>query len=231
MIETVFREFSLDEIIETLEPFLTEARMKRIEEVINQRFKSVHVAIESPADIHNAVAIVRTAEAFGVGHVHLIDANMKKRQGRSTARGTMHWTHLKKHTSFHDFLNQMRSDNFLLAGTCVKGGQPIESLPCDQPLCLLLGNERRGLSQEALEACDSLYTIPMYGMVESLNLSVSAAITLSKHLEKKREMCGQRGDLTVQEKLEEKAYFYVKSLGIQKSQAILKATQLRRSRS
>ena len=55
---------------------------------------------------------------------------------------------------------------------------PLSRIPVDEPLCLLLGNEQRGLSAAARAACDGLFHIPMVGMSESLNLSVTAAIAM-----------------------------------------------------
>ena len=98
----------------------------------------------------------------------------------------------------------------------------LEILPLDHPICFLFGNEKEGISDEAKKGCDLLFRVPMFGMVESYNLSVAAAITLYDYLRKKRKKLQRNGDLDLQEMIEEKARFYVRSLGIEQSSEILK---------
>lgn len=217
------QHYTPEYIIQTLKPYLSEKRMERIESVLSKRIRSVHVAIESPYDVHNGLAIVRTAEALGVSHMHFIQAEMKKGQGRATTRGTLKWTHLHSHETFSDFLENR--GGFHLAGASVEGTMMLEELPVDRPLCLLFGNEHRGLSEEAKKRCDFLFSIPLYGMVESYNLSVSAAITLYDYLKRKRLALKQDGDLSEEEYLAEKAHYYVRSLGGETAQALLSKAQ------
>ena len=81
-----------------------------------------------------------------------------------------------------------------LHGAAMDGSVPVTRLGVDEPLCLLLGNEQRGLSKAARGACSTLFHVPMVGMSESLNLSVTAAISLFEVLRRKRES-GSLGDL------------------------------------
>lgn len=211
-------------IIKTLTPYLTEERIKRIDSVLSNRIHSVQVAVESPYDVHNGLAIVRTAEAMGVSRVHFIQAEMRKGQGKATTRSALKWTHLMRHDTLPNFLG--KKGKFLLAGASLDAATPLDDLPLEQPICFLFGNEQRGLTDDAKEACDFLYHVPMHGMVESYNLSVSAAITLHDYLKRKRSSMDRSGDLTEEEYLEEKAHFYVRSLGAQTAHSILKRSQL-----
>lgn len=215
----LLNKYASEEIIEVLTPYLTEERMHRIDDVLSKRIISVHVAIESPYDVHNGLAIVRSAEAMGVSNVHFINAELKKGQGRATTRGTLKWTHLKRHQTLTDFMKQ--KGDLKVAGACLEGSVSLEELPVDKPLCFLFGNENTGLTDEAKNQCDLLYRVPMYGMVESYNLSVSAAITLYDYLKRKRKNMGKNGDLDGKEYLEEKAHFYVRSIGEETACALL----------
>ena len=83
---------------------------------------------------------------------------------------------------------------------------PLDKIPLDHPVCLVFGNEIRGLSPQAVRSCEHLFTIPMYGMTESLNLSVSAAISLYETLRRKRMLLGRPGDLTTEQLQVEKGW-------------------------
>lgn len=219
-VEDLFKQFSPKQVVQVLAGFLTEERKSRIDAVLERRIKSVQVALEAPADIHNALAVTRSGEALGFSHFHFINAQMVKGQGKSTMRGSARWIHLKRHETVQEFREEMRG--WTIVGASMDGKLTIEELSVDRPLCLLFGNERQGLSSAAKEACDHLFRIPMYGMVESFNLSVSAAMSLYVVMKKKRKQLEGKGDLTQQDLLEEKACYYVRSMGINIACDILK---------
>ncbi|MDN3505550.1 MAG: RNA methyltransferase [Rhabdochlamydiaceae bacterium] len=212
-------QFSPEKIIENLAPFLTKERIDRIDHVLKYRIDSVEVAVESPADIHNALAIVRTAEAMGVTGMHIISPQMKPRKGKRTTRGTSHWTDVSYSDSLDIFGGKLE-DNISLCGAVVSDAHPLGELCLDKPVCLFFGNEHSGLTDEAKKRCDQLFTIPMYGMVESLNLSVAASIALYDVLRRKRES-GTMGDFNNDNLLREKAYYFAKTLGLDQSKKIL----------
>lgn len=220
MITEILKTYPTSQIVEVLAEFLTQERMEGIDRVLRRRMNSVQVALEAPYDIHNGLAVVRTAEALGMSRVHFIRALMKKGQGKNTTKGTLKWVHLMRHETMGSFIES--KGEALVVGACADGKVPLEELPTDCPLCFLFGNEKEGLSKEAKENCDVLFSVPMYGMVESLNLSVAAGISLYDYLKRKRGVLGREGDLSDEEILEEKAHFYVRSLGVEQSFEILK---------
>ncbi|MFT5319796.1 MAG: tRNA (guanosine-2'-O-)-methyltransferase [Chlamydiales bacterium] len=218
----IFDRYNPEQIIETLAPFLTDNRKLRISETLQSRIHSIHVAMENPADIHNALAIVRSGEALGISNMHIIREKPKNHRSARTCRGGYRWTDLRYHPTFENFKDDMRQKGFLLAGACLTNEMTLEELPVDKPLCLLFGNEHRGLSEEALQSCDFHYTIPMHGMLESLNLSVSAAISLYETLKRKRDLLNASGDLSREELLKEQARYYINAAKPRVSQTILK---------
>lgn len=221
-VENLIQEFGPQLIINTLSDQLTERRKKRIEEVLRSRISSIHVAVESPYDYHNALAIVRTAEAFGVNNIHIISSELRKNRGKKTTGGTKNWVNISRYDQFTPFSEKIKSRGMLLAGATPSGMTPLKELPVDKPLCLLFGNEQRGLSDEASEACDILFSIPMFGVAESLNLSVSAGICLYDITNRRRTALERQGDLDKEEAHLEKARYYIRTIGIKESSAILK---------
>ncbi|MDJ0652355.1 MAG: RNA methyltransferase [Simkaniaceae bacterium] len=217
--EMILKRRPNERIIEILASFLTEERIKTIDKVLANRMGSVQIAIERPYNIHNGLAIVRTAEALGVSHIHFINAQLKKGQGKGTAKGTMKWMHLHRHSSIEEFHEAIGS--LILVGASTDGEKNLDNLSLESPICFLFGNEKEGISEKAKQQCDLLFRIPMFGMVESYNLSVAAALTLYDYLKRKRKVLKKDGDLSIQEVIEEKAHFYIRSLGIEQSSEIL----------
>lgn len=177
-------------VVEALTPYLTDARKARIEQVLGQRMAGVSVAVEAPSNPHNAAAIVRTAEALGGLSIHVIAAEGNALHAKSTTQGAYHWVDTHHHDDFETFLAQLGGGGARLAGAWMDAPLTVDEVPCDAPICLLFGNEERGLTTAAREACDYGFRIPMFGMSESLNLSVTAAISLHDLLGRRRALVG-----------------------------------------
>lgn len=209
--EALVAEHGAARVTQALAPFLTEARRARIETVLDGRMQSVHVAVEAPSDPHNAAAVVRTCEALGALCVHVIAAEARALRARAVTQGSFHWVETRAHAELGAFVAEVRERGMGLAGACMDGSVPIGRLPVERPLCLLFGNEQRGLSAAARDACDVLFHVPMVGMSESLNLSVAAAITLYEVMRRKRAE-GGRGDLGEPQRQQLRARYYLGSV-------------------
>lgn len=205
-------EHGASRVIEALAPFLTEARRARIETVVAGRMGSVHVAVEAPSDPHNAAAVVRSCEALGALGVHVIAAEGRALHAKATTQGSFHWVQTHHHGDLRGFVAQARRRSMKLYGAAMDGPLPVTRLPIDEPLCLVLGNEQRGLSPQAREACDLLFHVPMVGMSESLNLSVCAAISLFEVMRRKRAQQGKDGDLDHAQRATLRACYYAGSV-------------------
>lgn len=199
---------------ELLGEHLTPARRGRIDRVLANRLSSISVGVEHPYDPQNAAAIVRTAEAVGLSNVHAISEGDSVLYGRKTARGASTWIERHHYPTFDGFLRALRLRGMRVVGACVEEGVTtmLADVPVDQPLCLLVGNEREGLSAAAREASDLLFRIPMYGMVESLNVSVATAVALFDLSERRRRWLDQVGDLTEEERADRRVSWYAQSL-------------------
>jgi tRNA (guanosine-2'-O-)-methyltransferase len=211
-VEAIASRHSPATIVDQLGEFVSEERRRRIEAVLAERVDSVQVAIERPYDPHNAAAVVRSAEAFGAGAVHVIAANERILRARKTTTGTHRWMETGHHDALPGFLEEIRARGMILAAACVDGTCVLQEVPVDRPLVLLFGNEHDGLSDAAKQAADVRFTAPMSGVAESLNLSVSAAVSLHSVLERRRAFMNRRGDLDDVEFARRRARWYLNSV-------------------
>ena len=165
------------------------------------RSRTLVCVVEKPKFINNLMGIVRTAEALGVGKVYLIDEGRLKLPKNwqsmrdnpklvSLSSSGIKWLYLRKFSSTAECLEHLAKKKFINVGTSPhplgKKNIPLfEGKYTQHHLAIWFGNETRGLSQEALEACDFCIQIPMYGIIESMNLSSSASIVLNYIVEKR----------------------------------------------
>ncbi len=195
---------SPEHVAQTLQPYLTDPRREKIERLLDGRLPQIRVAIEAPSDPHNAAAVVRTAEALGVLNVHVIATEGRALHAKSTTQGSYRWLRTHHHATLAAFLAQL--DGVAVHGAWMDAPSRLDELPVDRPLCLLFGNENRGLSAEARAACAGGFRIPMVGMSESLNLSVSAAISLYDVTSRHRAAGAVRLDPTVRAEMKARHY-------------------------
>ncbi len=199
-------------MLELLQPYVTERRQALIDRVCANRLESIHIALESPHDLHNAAAVVRTAEAFGVLNIHIIAPQDTAATSKGVTQGAFHWVNIHFHEDLATLLQYLAAKNIQLAGACMQGETALAEVSVESPLCLILGNETHGLSEAARAACDLLYHIPMVGMSESLNLSVSAALSMYDTCTRRREFIQAQGDLSTTESGKLTAQYYGKSV-------------------
>ena len=114
-IDRILEEAGSASVVARLGEYLTARRRERIEQVLAGRMFGVHVAIERPYDPHNAGAVVRSAEAFGAGCVHVIEAHERVLRGKRTTTGTFNWVETRDHANLGEFIEQARTDGMLVA--------------------------------------------------------------------------------------------------------------------
>lgn len=207
-------EFSDQKIISALEGHITPARLQRIEQVIAARLTGVTLAIEAPSDLHNVYAALRSCEVFGLTQVYIISPDRQLGTIRAISKGAFYWMDIDQFESWSAFITFFRNTDRVLAGAVLHAENPrtLEAVPIEKPLCLVFGNEHRGLSEAAIRDCDVLFQIPMQGMTESLNLSVACGIALYETCKRKRASLPSQGDLTAEQALRLRAQFYLNSV-------------------
>ncbi|MCL5774970.1 MAG: RNA methyltransferase [Patescibacteria group bacterium] len=161
----------------------TKNRTERIRHVAFQRQEGV-VVLEDIHDPHNAAAVLRTCEAFGFQKVYFIFEKQKKfnprKIGKATSSSANKWLDFQMFDSTEKCLKDLKKQGYATYATVLdKGAGSLFKTHFPKPkIALLFGNEHSGLSKKAVNMADKKIYIPMGGFVQSLNLSVSAAICL-----------------------------------------------------
>ncbi len=168
-------------LIAYLESFVSEDRVRRFSEVLQWRTRYITVAMEDVYHLHNASAVIRSADVFGLQDVHIIEERFGKRLDKKIALGAQKWVDIHRYPTTEACLKSLRDKGYrILATTPRKDALTLGELTVDHKIAFLFGAEKEGLSEKALENADDLIHIPMVGFTESLNVSVAAAIVLQR---------------------------------------------------
>ncbi len=167
----------------------TEKRKSKILSVAQTRQKSLHVVIENIHDPHNVSAIFRTCDAVGVPKVSLIYTIEKfPRIGKKSSASAFKWVEKDKFCSVKECYDSLHSEGYkIYASAITPNAKDFYELDLTEKVAIVLGNEHRGVSEEAEILADETFKIPMFGMVQSLNVSVATAVMLYEALRQRRE--------------------------------------------
>ena len=173
-----------------------ERRAARIRLVAGRRLTGVTVVLDGVHDPHNISAVLRSCDAFGVQHVHIIGDPDNLPVSRLITRRCEKWLTLHHHASATACADALHAQGFALwAAMPDRTAKPLEEIDFSRKTALLFGAERLGLSDELLALCDGRYMIPMAGFSQSLNISVAAAISLYTGVTARRRALGRAGDM------------------------------------
>jgi len=168
----------------------TSRRMLRIEGVLRRRQSSLAVVLEDVHDPHNASAVLRSCDAVGVLDVHLVyvhDEAPTKAFDRTTSASAAKWIRTHIHESIEACYGQLRSQGFSIHAAALRDdSDDVYALDLAARAALVFGNEQRGVTDDAVRLADGTFTIPMQGMVESLNISVACAVSLYEAMRQRR---------------------------------------------
>ncbi|MGB5647171.1 TrmH family RNA methyltransferase [Muriicola sp.] len=171
-----------------LESFVSEDRLHRFEEVLAKRTNYLTVVMEDVYHLHNASAVIRSADIFGIQEVHIIEHRFAKRVDKKIALGAQKWIDINRYKTTKECIKTLKANGYkILATTPDRAALPLNQLEIDQKMAFLFGAEKEGLTTAAIEEADELIHIPMVGFTESLNVSVAAAILLQQMSTKLRE--------------------------------------------
>jgi tRNA (guanosine-2'-O-)-methyltransferase len=166
----------------------TEARIQRVERVLSLRQPDLRVIFEELTNAHNASAVLRTCDAAGVLHVHYVSAasgSFPVNKAISTRADK--WVELHHHPTMEACVAGLKRRGFQIAATSLdEDARPFDEPDYTLPTAVIFGNESEGLSPAAARLADFRVKIPMLGMVQSLNLSVSVGIILYEALRQRR---------------------------------------------
>ena len=172
------------ELISYLSDFISEKRRAKFDEVLNYRTKHITIVLEDIYQPHNASAVLRSCDIFGIQDIHIIENRNKYTINRDVALGSARWLNLYKYKEEENnslsCINQLKEKGYrIIATTPHKNDCTIEKLPIDKPLALVFGTELTGISDDVKNNADEFVIIPMFGFTESFNISVTAALCLN----------------------------------------------------
>ncbi|MBX3007718.1 MAG: RNA methyltransferase [Melioribacteraceae bacterium] len=160
--------------------FKTEARLKKITDAAIARQFSLKVVLENIHDLHNVSAIFRSCDAVGVPLVSLLYTFEKfPKINRISSASANKWVDVEKFDNTANCIQNLKQDGYtVFASMLDKNSVDLYDIDFTKKIAIILGNEHRGVSEEVAKLADSTYYIPMKGMIQSLNVSVAAAVTL-----------------------------------------------------
>jgi len=162
----------------------TEKRINKIRAVVSKRQPSLKIILENIHDPHNVSAIFRTCDAAGIPKVSLL-YNIEKfpKIGKKSSASAFKWIEKEKFKTVEECYKQLRLEGYkIYVSSISEGAKDLYKIDFTKKSAIVMGNEHRGVSKEAEDLADEKFYIPMYGMVQSLNVSVSAAITIYEAL-------------------------------------------------
>ncbi len=171
-----------EKVLEAFYNIVTKSKQNMFDLHASERTRYFTIVLENMFQLHNASAVMRSCDCFGVQDLHVIEDRNEYKVDREIAMGAGKWVNLHQYTSenaTHACLSQLKSKEYkIIATTPHESNITIHDLDLSQKTALVFGTELEGLTQEALDFADGYVHLPMYGFTESFNVSVSAALTM-----------------------------------------------------
>ena len=163
--------------------YVTPQRRARLAEVLAQRTRRLTVVLDDVRQSHNVSAVLRSCDAFGIQDVHVLEPVESFDPSTKVALGTQRWLTIRRELgpgATRRGIVRLKERGYRIVAAVPPGAQavPFDEVGFDVPLAVVFGNEKEGISPEIAAAADVLTTIPMCGFVESLNISVAAALVV-----------------------------------------------------
>ncbi len=168
------------ERMDYLEEFMTPERKIVLERTLTMRTNYMTILTENMFHRQNASALVRHCEAFGIQEMHNIEERCAFTPSMSVVKGSHQWIDLKTHATTTEAIATLKKSGYRIIATSPhKDDTTPETFDVTKgKFALVFGTEYAGISDEVIGAADEFLKIPMCGMVESLNVSASAAIIM-----------------------------------------------------
>lgn len=160
----------------------TPQRRRRMEEVLAQRQDDLTLVLSNIHDPHNVSAIYRSCDAFGVSRVHLhYTTTPFPALGSKSSGSARKWVESIRHKDARALFAGLREAGFqILATSFSPQATPLRRWNFLRPTAVILGNEHAGVEEELTREADGELYVPMHGMIQSLNVSVAAAVILAE---------------------------------------------------
>ncbi|CAN6571978.1 unnamed protein product [Malus baccata var. baccata] len=189
------------EVLEAVDPYIMDVRKEKFRKVVKNRSYGVCLVVEGLGDFGNVSAAFRSADALGFQSVHVVSCDSKRyRDNRHVSMGAEKWLDIEIWNSTAECFEVLTSRGYRIATTHLgTDSVSIYDMDWSCPTAIVVGNENRGISDEALALSDLHCSIPMKGMVDSFNVSVAAGLLMHHAVCDRTSRLGSHGDLTFEE--------------------------------
>ena len=169
---------------------MTPERLERINKMLDQRQPDLTVCMEGVHKRHNLAAVVRTADAIGISDVHAIWKSEEMEVRGGSAAGSQNWIDVHNYNKTADAIDELKKQGMQVLVTNLSDtAVDFHEIDYTKPTAIILGQEKFGASDIALEMADQHIVIPMVGMVQSLNVSVACSVVLYE-AQRQRQLAG-----------------------------------------
>jgi len=189
-------------------------RREKVDAVVARRLRGITVVLDQLEDTFNMAAVLRSSEAFGLQDVHVVEnPDVPFAPHDKVSQGCDKWVDVHRHRSFAACARALRSAGYRICVSAIReDARSVFDLEFDRPLALVFGNERTGVTPDALRAADEAFWIPMRGFTRSLNVSAAVAATLTRAIGWRLEHGQPGGDLPEAEARALRDRFYALSV-------------------
>jgi tRNA (guanosine-2'-O-)-methyltransferase len=179
--------------------FLTGNRLQKITRAAGARQFSLSIVLENIHDSHNVSAIIRSCDAVGISKVNLLyTIESFPKLNRISSASANKWVEIEKFKSVDECVGSLKKDGFRIYSSLLdQNVRSLYELDLTKKVAIVVGNENRGVSDEMKKQSDETFYIPMKGMIQSLNVSVAAAVSLFEALrQRENKNMYDKSDLT-----------------------------------
>lgn len=171
-------------VLREMYDIITPSKQEMFERIAADRTNYLTVVLENVFQEHNASAVLRSCDCFGLQSLHVIEKDNQYKVQRDIALGAGRWVDMYNYdrgmSPTVDCIQKLKADGYRIVATTPHTNDcTINDIDLNGKMALVFGTERRGISQEVIDMADEFVRIPMYGFTESFNISVSVAITLN----------------------------------------------------
>ena len=207
-----------------LEGFVSERRLGRLKEVLNERTNHITLVLEDVYQTHNFSAVLRSADIFGIQTTNFIENRNKYKISEDVSMGSTQWLTLNRYQHHENntraCLTDLKAKGYKIVATSLhKNSVSLQELDVSKPIAIVFGTELTGISSDVEEMADEFVKLPMYGFTESFNISVCAALCMYELSTKIRKQVANFG-LSLPEK--EDIYIEWLKASIKKHDLIIK---------
>ncbi|MCK5700522.1 MAG: RNA methyltransferase [Cyclobacteriaceae bacterium] len=203
--------------LDYLESYLTPHRKSLFDKIAALRTRHFTIVAEDTYQDHNASALIRNCDCFGIQDLHILEEHQKYRLAKGMTQGSEKWVGLHYYSEFENCtqtcIDTLREQGYaIIATTPHENDYLINEYDVSKKSAFFFGRETTGLSKQVLDQADGYIKIPMFGFSESFNISVSVALLLQSLMGRLRASNSPYWRLTQDEIIDLKIDWCIKTI-------------------